>query len=397
MSGCADPASTKRKLFHFRGPRGNLPIMRVCIDIQSAVTQRAGVGRYTRELVKYLGPMADADAVSLFYFDFLRRGKPFDAPATTMRSVRWCPGRMAQHMWKSFNWPPFDVFAGPAELYHFPNFVLPPLAKGKSVVTIHDMSFIRYPEYAEEANQKYLAARIKDTAARADAIITISRFSADEIQTFLRVDSARLFPTHLGISHAFKAPPPEAVDNLRKRYQLDRPYILTVGTLEPRKNLQFLVDVFDKLDHFDGYLVLAGMPGWKYEPIFERIRLSHRAGNIKWLKYVPDSDLPALYAGAQLFMLTSLYEGFGFPPLESMACGTPVVCSAGGSLSEVVENAAVLVDSFESDRWAELTMKAITDTDFRRTLVSRGIEQSGKYTWEATARKTWEVYRKVAG
>lgn len=371
--------------------------MKVCIDIQSAVTQRAGVGRYTRELVRNLGAMAANDSLSLFYFDFMRRGKPFDAPNAAMKPVRFCPGSLAQKSWKTFYWPPFDMFAGDADLYHFPNFVLPPLRKGKSVVTIHDMSFLRYPEYAEDRNVTYLMAHIRDTVARADAIITVSKFSADEIQTFLRVDSARLFPIHQGISQSFAAPPEDRVQALRDRYGLDKPYIVTVGTLEPRKNLQFMVDVFDKLDAFDGYLVLAGMPGWKYQPIFDRIRLSHRAKNIKWIRYVPDNELPALYAGANLFMLTSLYEGFGFPPLEAMACGTVVVCSAGGSLSEVVGNAAMLVDHFDSDKWAEQTMKAITDTDLRRTLVARGFAQARKYTWQATAAKTWEVYRKVCG
>lgn len=371
--------------------------MKVCIDIQSAVTQRAGVGRCTRELIRHFPPLSGQDTLSLFYFDFMRHGKPFEVPGATQRVSRLLPGRIVQSMWRHLDWPPFESFAGPADIYHFPNFIRPPLNKGKSVVTIYDMSFLRYPEYAEDNNQRYLSARIKRTVERADAIITISHFSADEIRTFLRVDTSRLFPIHLGISQSFREPSAGAVKTVLARYNLDRPYILTVGTLEPRKNLQFMVDVFDRLDAFDGDLVLAGMPGWKYEPLLERIRLSHRAKNIKWIQYVPDEDLPALYTGAKLFMLTSLYEGFGFPPLESMACGTPVVCSAGGSLTEVVGNATVLIDNFDADNWAERTMKAITDSDLRRSLIARGHEQVRKYTWENTARQTWDVYRKVAG
>ena len=124
--------------------------MRVCIDIQSAIAQRAGVGRYTKRLVEELAALrAPADELALFYFDFQRRGVPFPVPGATQRAVRWLPGRYVQKAWKTIAWPPFDLFAGPAEVFHFPNFIRPPLRRGRSVVTIHDLAFMRLPETIE--------------------------------------------------------------------------------------------------------------------------------------------------------------------------------------------------------------------------------------------------------
>ena len=289
------------------------------------------------------------------------------------------------------------MFAGPADVYHFPNFILPPLRQGKSVVTIHDMSFLRFPEFAEERNRSYLSSRIRDTVNRADAVITDSRFSADEILDLMPADPENVFPIHLGIDHSFRRPDAREVVSTTNTLGLDRPYLLTVGTVEPRKNIPFLIEVFEKLADFDGYLVIAGMHGWKYEPILDRIRASARADRIHCLEYVEDTQLPALYTGAELFLLTSFYEGFGFPPLEAMACGTPVVSSTGGSLPEVLGGAAVLVDSFDSELWSGEISRLLSDTGAREQLAAEGARQAGKYSWDETARKTLEVYERVAG
>jgi glycosyltransferase involved in cell wall biosynthesis len=371
--------------------------VKVCIDIQSAISQRAGVGRYTRELVYHLGTTAGDHQLLLFYFDFKRRGISFETPNTTHRVVRWCPGRWAQLAWKTIRWPPFDLVAGHADVYHFPNFILPPVRHGKTVVTIHDMSFLRLPQFADERNLKYLSARIHDTVRRADAIVTDSVFSANEIKALLTIDPAKVFPIHLGIETSFKPQDKTAIRPVLSRLGLDRPYLLTVGTLEPRKMFPFLIEVFEKLTAFDGDLVIAGMAGWKYEPILQRIRNSPRAANIRWLDFVEDADLPALYAGADLFLFTSLYEGFGFPPLEAMACGTPVLATAHGSLKEVLGSGAMLMETFDSDLWANKAGIILSDSDCRRMMVDYGLRQAPKYSWEDTAKKTWEVYRKVAG
>jgi len=367
--------------------------MRICLDIQSAVSQRAGVGRYTRKLAEHLGALARDDVFRLFYFDFQKKGEPFEAPGAERQAVRWCPGRLAQLAWKTVGWPPFNWFAGEADLYHFPNFILPPLCKGKTVVTIHDMSFLRYPQFAEPKNQRYLSARIRNTVQRADAILTDSRFSAGEIETLLSVDASRIHAVHLGIDPSFHRPQQDRIRATLARLGIDRPYLLSVGTIEPRKNLPFLVDVYERLADFDGLLVLAGMPGWKCDPIFERLRDSSRSDSIRYLRYVPDQDLPGLYAGAEAFLVSSHYEGFGFPPLEAMACGTPVLSSTGGSLPEVLGSAARLLPDFDVEQWTAEICNVLQNSDLRESMINAGLQQARSYDWETTARQTWDVYR----
>ena len=182
---------------------------------------------------------------------------------------------------------------------------------------------------------------------------------------------------------------------MRSRLGLERPYLLTVGTIEPRKNYPFLVDVFEQLDWFDGDLAIAGMPGWRMQPIVERLHGSPRAGSIKWLRYVDDGDLPALYAGAELLVFPSFYEGFGFPPLEAMACGTAVVSSRGGSLGEVLGEAALTLEQFDAAAWCDAIRRVLEDSNLRAGLVKAGREQAASYRWQETAARTWDVYRKV--
>lgn len=371
--------------------------MRICLDIQSAVSQRAGVGRYTRQLAEHLGALAENDEFRLFYFDFQKQGEPCEAPGAKRRAIRWCPGRLAQLAWKTVGWPPFNWFAGTADVYHFPNFILPPLRRGRTIVTVHDMSFLRYPQFAEPRNQRYLSSRIRDTVQRADAVLTDSHFSAGEIKELLPVDAARVHPVHLGIESFFRRPAEDKTRGTLERLGIDRPYLLTVGTVEPRKNLPFLVDVFEQLHDFDGLLVLAGMAGWKCGPIFERLRDSPRNDSIRYLRYVPDEDLPSLYAGAEAFLVCSHYEGFGFPPLEAMACGTPVLSSAGGSLPEVLGNAARIVPEPEVERWVVEAERVLEDSALRLRMVEAGLQQAGSYGWEATARQTWDIYRALGG
>jgi glycosyltransferase involved in cell wall biosynthesis len=368
----------------------------ICIDVQPAMAQRAGVGRYTRALVEHLGEFRGSDAVRLFSFDFKRHGTPLAAPGLAQKRIRWCPGRFVQKCWKTIAWPPYDWLAGPADLYHFPNFIIPPLTTGKAVVTIHDVSFLRYPGFAESRNLAFLTARMSETIRRAEAVITDSRFSAREITDLLKVSPAKVAAIPLGISERMTRPGPDRVAEWRRAQGLDRPYLLTVGTLEPRKNHEFLIQVFERLGQFDGLLVIAGMRGWRYQPILDRMRRSPRAADIRYLDYVADEDLPALYAGAELFLFPSLYEGFGFPPLEAMACGTPVLASNAGSLEEVLGGGARLLGEFNLESWATEAWNLLTDTAARQAWIDKGLRQTALYRWQATARKTWELYRKVA-
>ncbi|HPR68441.1 MAG TPA: glycosyltransferase family 1 protein [Kiritimatiellia bacterium] len=370
--------------------------MKVCMDIQAALGQRAGVGRYVRELLAHLGPLAGRDELSAFFFDFKRTGLESPPPGVSLRACRWLPGRVAQAAWKHLHFPPCDWFAGEADLYHFPNFIRPPLSRGKkSVVTIHDVSFLRLPETTEEKNLAWLSAEIRRTAERADAILTDSRFSAGEIVELLRVPEEKVFPVWLGLPPL--APPPAPGDAARRRRALglEKPYLLTVGTIEPRKNLPFLVKVYEALRDFDGDLVVAGGWGWKTEATRRAIAESPRASGIRVLNRVDDAGLAALYAGASAFVFPTLYEGFGFPPLEAMSRGAPVVSARHSSLPEVLGDAAVWVDGYDVDEWTAALRSVLGDAARAARLRTAGLAQAATFTWEETARQTWAVYRRL--
>lgn len=371
--------------------------MKICIDIQAAVAQGAGIGRYVRELAEHLNKSAEADSLLFFYFDFMRRGLSLSLPLANTRAVRWCPGRIVQSCWKRLGWPPFNWFAGPADLYHFPNFIIPPLGQGKCVVSIHDASFLRYPEFTENRNLTYLRAAIKNTIRRADAIITISHFSAAELACFFPEARPKTYVIYPGIVEHMTSCSLQAGDKIRQTKGLRRPYILTAGTLEPRKNIEFLIQVFENMKEFQGELVVAGRRGWKYEAIIDRMRSSPRAAEIRLLDNVDDGELSAIYAGAELFLFPSFYEGFGFPPLEALVCGLPVISSTGGSLPEVLGEGALLIKEYDAARWARDAMFLMNNLNARQSLIDKGRRQVSQYTWAETARKTMALYRRIAG
>lgn len=369
--------------------------MRVCLDIQSALAQRAGVGRYTRMLGEALAEQRAGDDLCFAYFDFKRKGCDFAPAGVRQHRTTWIPGRFVQAAWKRIGFPPFDWFSGPADVFHFPNFIRPPLTRGRSVVTIHDASFMRHPDTLEDKNYRYLRKCIRDTVERADAVICVSQFTADELASLMSVPRTKLKAIHSGLPGTMRRASPDGIAAVRRKHGLHRPYLLSVGTVEPRKNYPFLVDVFEQLD-FEGDLVIAGMHGWKYERFFERVAGSKRRDRIKLLEYVAEEDLPALYSGAELFLITSLYEGFGFTPLEAMQCETPVISAATGSLPEVLGDGAMLVDHFDIDAWKSAIMRLACHADERSALAARGLARTRRFTWTEAARQTWSVYRSLA-
>ncbi len=371
--------------------------MHVCIDIQSAVAQLSGVGRYTKELVEHLLATAGTDRFSLFCFDFKRQGRPFGVAGADLHVNQLLPGRLVRKGWATIGFPPFDWLAPRADVYHFPNFVRPPLSQGKSVVTIHDLAFLRYPETLDEGNRRFLASQVGPTVAAADALIVPSGTVAEELAAAFPAARGKIHAIWLGIGDAMGSPTAAQIEASRKALGLAAPYLLVVGTLEPRKNVTFAVEVFERLQRFDGELVLAGMAGWKFAPILERIRASPAAARIRHLRYVSEDLLPGLYGGAELFVFPSLYEGFGFPPLEAMAAGTPVISSAGGSLAEVLGDAAVVVHGFDVEAWVEQVDRLLEDGGLRADLRSRGQVRVRAFSWRETARRTLDVYRGVLG
>lgn len=368
--------------------------MNVCFDFQSAIGRRTGVGNYTAHLAMALLAHPRTDIrIALTYFDFKRAGHGLPIPPDCEHPVRWCPGRFMQAAWKTLNWPPFDWTSGPADVYHFPNFIIPPLQRGKAVVTIHDLAFLRMPETIEPKNLAYLNSRIRNTVQRADAVIAVSQFTADELSALLPVHPERIHVIHEALGAMPAADDADA--SVFDRLALKKPFLLTVGTVEPRKNYAFLTDVFEQLDE-DIDLVIAGGLGWHVEPILERINRSPKSSRIHITGYLTRRELTALYTRARLFIYPTRYEGFGFPPLEAMYYGLPVLSARTPPLPEILGEAAAWVDAYEPDCWQRAITELLYDSARREHLTSVGYKQMARYSWSRAAEQTLNVYRKAA-
>lgn len=366
------------------------------MDYQPAVAQCAGIGRYTRVLASEMAKLlAPEDSLRLFYCDFSRKAKAPEINGAQAVAFRALPGAVMQKLWHHLHFPPYNWIAGSADVFHFTNFTDRPISSGKSVVSVHDMSFERYPQFAEKRNLRHLRAGIRRSVRNADAIITISEFSKREIEELLPDARGKVFVTHLGISSEFSRASDGEIASVKEQLGLKRPFMMTLGTVEPRKNLGFLVDVFEKVAHQGIDLVIAGAPGWKCEPILERFAKTRFPNQLHYIKFVPDGKLSALYSAADLFVMPSYYEGFGFSPLEAMACGTPVLSSSGGSLPEVLGDAAHMLEGFNADAWAAEVLRLFTDKPCRAQMIERGVLGASRYSWKNTAVQTLAVYRKV--
>jgi len=371
--------------------------MRVCLQIQAAIDQRAGVGRYVHTLVPELAATRGEDTLAGFYFDFRKNGSPFPAGMLEEHACRILPGALVQQCWKRLGVPAYTKFAPPADVHHFPNFIIPPLPRGpKAAVNIHDCCFLKCPETMEPKNRSYLRSRMKETVKRADHILTISETMRGELLEAFDLPEDRVTATLLGAPPAMADVPEGGEAERLRTLGIDGPFLLHVGTLEPRKNHAFLIQVIEHLTWFDGRLVLCGMKGWQVEPILQAIADSPCADRILHLDYVSDEDLVALYRRAEALVFPSLYEGFGLPPVEAMRQGCPVICSDGGSLPEVVGSAGIVLPTDDPERWANEIENLLGSPDARAKLLNAGHARAASFSWRRCAEETWEVYRRLA-
>ncbi len=372
--------------------------MRIAIDYTPALRQRGGIGRYTRGLVRAL---ASIDR-SREYVLLVSRDAPADGfPWPENFEISRLPTgeRLTTILWQRLRLPvPVETFSGPVEVYHSPNYVLPPVRGAFTIVTIHDLSFWKFPEYAEPSLREYLMTEVPKAAARADHILADSEATRRDVILLLGVPPEKVTVVYSGVERRFR-PVPEASERVREKYRLgSAPFILSVGTLEPRKNFDGLIRAFSRMKSRFGlphHLVIAGGKGWLYDGIFREAGNSPYRDQIHLPGFVDDEDLPALYAASDLFAFPSHYEGFGLPPLEAMACGTPVLAARNSSLPEVLGDAAVWVSAEDEDGIAEGMARVLSDTLFRKSLIEAGLRQAGSFTWQRGAVQLLDVYRKV--
>lgn len=269
------------------------------------------------------------------------------------------------------------------------------------VVTVHDISFVEHPEYFPPGRARQLRWTAGQTLRRAAKILTISEFSRQRISRWFQIDPAEIVVTPLAAQDHFRPMDrAEAACQVREKFDIDRPYVLTVGDLQPRKNQVGLVRAFRELiasaPQLPHLLVLAGKETWNSSQVREEIRRSGMQERIVLTGFVSEDDLLCLYNAADVFVFPSFYEGFGLPVIEAMACGRPVICSSSGALPEVADRAAILVDPYSTAELARAIRDVLLDAELRERLERQSLVRAGLFSWRETARTTLEVYYAVA-
>ena len=294
---------------------------------------------------------------------------------------------------------PLELLArGQPSLLHSVDHVAPAWGPWRSVVTLHDLAFLVYPKTHTPSSRAYYAAT-GQSARRAERVIAVSQRTASDAVRLLGVDPARIRVIYEAADPSFVPRPRQDLAPVAARLEVDaqRPYVLFVGTLEPRKNIPLLIEAFARVrsEHPQLQLVLVGGRGWLDAPIFAAHDRSGVGSSAHFVGWLEARDLAVLYSQAAVFVLPSLYEGFGLPVLEAMACGAPVVCSNAGPLPEVAGDAALLLTPEEPDAWAEAIKRVLGDSQLSADLRARGMRRAELFSWERTAQATREVYREA--
>jgi glycosyltransferase involved in cell wall biosynthesis len=314
--------------------------------------------------------------------------------------------RLAQRyldiLWHRLGIPiPVNLLTGPIDIFHSPDFVLPPVQHAQTLLTVHDLAFLLHPECADASLREYLEKAVPRSVRRADLVVADSENTRNDVICLLGAPPERVEVVPGGVAPYFRPVEDQRrLAELRSRLRLgEAPFILAVGVIEPRKNHSLLIEAYrllrerQKLPH---RLVVVGQRGWLWEGIVEQAERSAYRDDIVFVGFVPEEDLPAIYSAATVFAFPSLYEGFGLPPLEAMACGAPVVVSKASSLPEVVGDAGLQVDPRDPDGLAAALELLILDEPLRADLRRRGLERASTFTWHAAAGKLLAIYKKLA-
>ncbi len=373
----------------------------IAIDYTPALTQGGGIGRYTRELIAALAEQDQATLYRLFVAGETLETLPQPpGPNFTWAPSRWSPAWFAR-IWHRLQLPlPIEYWTGPVRLLHAPDFTLPPTQRRtRTLLTVHDLSFVREPHASPPQLRNYLNRTVPKAVQRADRILADSYATKQDLLDLYRVPEGKIHVLYSGVHDRFyPVRDPILVARVRNRYKIgNAPYIFSVGTIQPRKNYDRLVEAFHQLGRSDMLLVIAGARGWLDNPLYRHVAERGLADRVRFIGFVPDEDLPVLYSAAAVFAFPSLYEGFGLPPLEAMACGVPVLVSNQSSLPEVVGDAGVLVDPYNIDEIAGGLARLLDDENLRNTLINRAQLRVQSFTWRTAARQLREHYKELVG
>jgi glycosyltransferase involved in cell wall biosynthesis len=376
----------------------------VFVDAEVLVAPHfSGIGHYTLELLRAFDKLIDnRDDIAVELGVFFKQARKFKSYGFRNFRIRRSvfPLRITNALKTHGLQPPYDIFFG-KRIYLFPNFTSWPTWFSKSVSVVYDLSFEYFPQYVEPHNQEFLSSQVKKSIERSAKIITISKNSQKEIHDFYGkpVKDVPIIYPGIDQSELFRRPADE-IEKVKLRYGVRVKYILFVGNIEPRKNLKNILLAYEKLDatiHQEYSLLLVGARGWLDEEIFEIVkRLRTNGKNIQQPnKYVQDADRAAIFSGAAVFVYPSLYEGFGIPPVEAMACGVPTITSDNSSLPEAVGDAAVTVDAASVDGLAQAITRVLGDEKLRTEMSSKGYSQADKFSWDTAAQELLAVLQET--
>jgi len=371
--------------------------MRIAINTLGSQGRAYGGARYIRSLVSWL---AKVDPKNEYVLYVSREDVPrFSGLAPNFQLVPTVAYRPLRILWEQAGLP-WDLERRRVDVYHGPGFVAPLIKTTRQVITIHDMTFFLLPECHHFTKRHYFRCLIPKCVRRANQVIAVSENTKRDIIRVLGSEGEKIKVVYHGKDEGFH--PDRAATTscrLRAKYGLPMRVILFVGLIEPRKNLERLVRAYAKLKnlHQDSCLLLAGRLGWGYQAVFRAVSESGVKDRVILPGFIPERELPSLYNLADVVVYPSLYEGFGLPVLEAMACGVPVVTSRVSSMPEIAGDAALLVDPYDVGDIAQALERALVDRALRERLANEGPKRCQPFTWQRTARETLAVYEEVAG
>lgn len=375
--------------------------MQISLELQPILKSKSGIGWYTFNIIKQLNNR-EYNLIGEG-FNFLSRNDVENELRDINIETVFCkliPYGIYKRIWNYIPIKYNTLFKSKSDIYHFFNFIVPPKIDGKVIVTVYDMVYKKIPETMTKANYKRLNKNLKRSVDRADIIITISENSKQEIIEYLNVPESkiRIVPPGVDLNVYNKDYAVDEMEMIKEKYKLPDRYFLYLGTLEPRKNIEAIVEAFalyKKQNNDNIKLVLAGKKGWMYESIFEKIKNNNIENEVVFTDYVDENDKVLIYKMSEVFLFPSLYEGFGMPVLEAMACGVPVITSNTSSLPEVSGDACILVEPKDVNSMVAAMKSIVLDEEYKNSLIKKGLEQSKKFTWEKSSQKLVKIYKEL--
>lgn len=381
---------------HLHASSGN-GALRVAVDFRPVEQARAGIARYVSELVQRMALHTGLDL-------FLISSDPLQPVRQVLRGERLdeatrgvkIPFPFKKIVRVCFTEPRYSTALRRMQVVWGTNYSLPAHGRvsGKRVLTVHDMSWLYHPETLQDPTLRMLA-NLSQHLHAADRVLTVSEATKDDLVRRLEIDPRKITVIYNGVSDRFRSLD-TPLDNVQERYRLPKRFFLFVGTVEPRKNLARLIEAFERAGrHLEHSLVVVGAKGWKTSPIYRAIETSRVRDRIQLLGFVADADLPAIYNLADAFVYPSLYEGFGIPIVEAMACGTPVVTSNVSAMPEVAGDAALLIEPLDPHGLAEAMERIVQDGALRNSLRAKGLERAKRFSWDTSAAQVVQSFREL--